>query len=439
MGTESLDSAASAKRRSRIGRLLKRTRMFLNEDKDEAGVRKAASSLASRKIYVNIAVPDDEMATHAQHYCTNAITTSQYTLVNFLPKNLSRQFRRVANIYFLVLTILQLITYFAVGSRFLTVVPIILVLAITAIKDAFEDWRRHISDNHFNETRTRIVRNMRNTNLLWQDKQAESAKSSWIHRIRIRIARRLNRRTWYNQIPAHWEESNNPVDSSQPPHLDEQAKWRSVRVGDMLILKTGDPVPADLLILSTSADDNGCYVETKNLDGETNLKPRSALAETAGVRDAEGCVRLQAVIESDPPTSNMTKLNGSLRVFSAPAVPEEGDDAFPAAPNDAISPISPFQTVASPISPLQAAAHANIAAAYSSLRSDDPFGDNSASTGNNYEMRMLGPKQTAPYKQSPLARSAARPSRGMPEFHGDDEPVPSYEQKTLSAGSPTNM
>ncbi|KAJ2548427.1 hypothetical protein EV175_004836, partial [Coemansia sp. RSA 1933] len=309
MGTESVNSAAGTKRR--LGWLFKRTQMFLTEDTDDAGVRKAAVKLPSRKVYVNMAVPDEEMAAHAQHYCTNAITTSQYTLINFLPKNLSRQFRRVANIYFLVLTILQLISYFAVGSRFLTVVPIILVLAITAIKDAFEDWRRHISDRHFNETQTRIVRNIRNTNLLWQDKQAESAKGSWSHRTRIRIARRLDRRTWYNQIPAHWEESQNPVDSSQPPHLNEEAKWRSVRVGDMLILKTGDPVPADLLILSTSADDSGCYVETKNLDGETNLKPRAAIAETSGVRDAEGCARLQAISESDPPSANMTKLNGS--------------------------------------------------------------------------------------------------------------------------------
>ncbi|KAJ2789180.1 hypothetical protein GGI18_002550, partial [Coemansia linderi] len=115
-----------------------------------------------RRIFVNRAVPADDLAHHADNFCTNAITTSQYTLLNFLPKNLSRQFRRVANIYFLALTVLQLINYFAVGNRFLTVVPIILVLSITAIKDAYEDTQRHISDRLFNETHTRIVRNLRN-------------------------------------------------------------------------------------------------------------------------------------------------------------------------------------------------------------------------------------------------------------------------------------
>ncbi|KAI8325008.1 phospholipid-translocating P-type ATPase, partial [Martensiomyces pterosporus] len=273
----------------------------------------------SRKIYLNIDVPQDKLPSHAEHYCTNAITTSQYTYVNFLPKNLSRQFRRVANIYFLVLTVLQLIGYFALGSWILTILPILLVLAITAIKDAFEDWRRHISDNHFNETGTRIVRNLRNTNLLWQDNQADLARTKRMHHLRIQFARRLNKKTWYNQLPSEWEESQNPVDPAKPPVLNEEARWRNVRVGDFVILKTGDPAPADMLMLATSAEDGSCYVETKNLDGETNLKPRSALAETSGVRDAEGCARTRAVVEVDPPTSNMTKINGSIRIFSTPA------------------------------------------------------------------------------------------------------------------------
>ncbi|KAJ2543422.1 phospholipid transporting ATPase, partial [Coemansia sp. RSA 1933] len=130
----------------------------------------------------------------------------------------------------------------------------------------------------------------------------------------------------------------------------------------------------------------------------------------------------------------MTKLNGSLHVFSAPAVPEEGEDAFSSGPNDVINPVSPFQTVTSAVSPLQAAAHANIAAAYGNFRSDDLYGD-SSNNSNSYEMRMLGSgKQAQQYIQSPLAK---RPSGGIPEFHGDDEPA--YEQKTVGAGSPTKI
>ena len=39
----------------------------------------------------------------------NQIITSKYTLLNFVPKNLFLQFRRVGNFYFLMTTIIQVI------------------------------------------------------------------------------------------------------------------------------------------------------------------------------------------------------------------------------------------------------------------------------------------------------------------------------------------
>ena len=53
--------------------------------------------------------------------------------------------------------------------------------------------------------------------------------------------------------------------------------WKDVKVGDVLRIYNNDEVPADLVILATSDEDNCCYVETKNLDGETNLKVKQAL------------------------------------------------------------------------------------------------------------------------------------------------------------------
>ncbi|KAJ2796875.1 hypothetical protein H4R20_005386, partial [Coemansia guatemalensis] len=420
----STDSAsATSAKKPMYRRVLRRTAGLFSEGPKEHGARKAAASLPSRRIYVNMEVPEDELPTHAQHYCTNAITTSQYTLISFLPKNLGRQFRRVANIYFLVLTILQLISYFSVGSRFLTVVPIILVLAITAIKDAFEDWRRHISDKHFNETPTRLVRNLRNTNMLWQEKQSEAARHSMLLAQRIRLARQLDRKTWYNQVPSNWEESENPVDPSQPPMLDEHAKWRNVRVGDFVILRTGDPAPSDILILATSADDGSFYVETKNLDGETNLKQRASVAETAGVRDPEGCSRLCAVIEVDAPTSNMTKLNGSIRILSVPAAPESEESPTHSTPITA----RPLQSPGPPpqfssTSPRQ--------------MSSTPF----STAGENYEMRLLGPRQAQPLRQSPLALPPTK-SEFSSHFRGDDElgdAPPSYDMDTAVPSSSTD-
>ncbi|KAJ2687427.1 hypothetical protein IWW39_002956 [Coemansia spiralis] len=400
-------SPASNARLPLYKRLFKSSKAPAPESTTDTGVRQAVANMPPRRIFVNRAVPADDLAHHADNFCTNAITTSQYTLLNFLPKNLSRQFRRVANIYFLALTVLQLINYFAVGNRFLTVVPIILVLSITAIKDAYEDTQRHISDRLFNETHTRIVRNLRNVNLLWQDQQTEAAKSKRLLDFRIRLARRMKRKTWYNQIPHDWEESRNPVDTSNPPVLDEDAKWRNVRIGDFVILKTGDPAPADILILSTSADDGGCYVETKNLDGETNLKPRASLIETAGLRDAEGCGRLQAVVDIDPPSSNMTRLNGSITIYSTPATGPSSATPPRLASERQISPTSPFNP--SSISPTSA----------TSPRSN---GNTIILSADSYEMRVLGQKQnTVPFRQSPLATATARPPLAS-HFGSDDEP-----------------
>uniref|UniRef100_A0A8C7DFF7 Phospholipid-transporting ATPase n=1 Tax=Oncorhynchus kisutch TaxID=8019 RepID=A0A8C7DFF7_ONCKI len=70
---------------------------------------------------------------------TNAIKTSKYNTFNFLPLNLFEQFQRIANAYFLILLILQVIPAISSLSWFTTVVPLVLVLSVTAVKDATDD------------------------------------------------------------------------------------------------------------------------------------------------------------------------------------------------------------------------------------------------------------------------------------------------------------
>lgn len=50
--------------------------------------------------------------------------------------------------------------------------------------------------------------------------------------------------------------------------------WRDVRVGDMVHLSNNEVVPADMLLLRSSDPHGICYLDTCNLDGETNLKQR---------------------------------------------------------------------------------------------------------------------------------------------------------------------
>lgn len=81
----------------------------------------------------------------------NSVVTSKYNLVTFIPRSLFEQFRRIANIYFLVISVLMMLgTYTTLFTSpltpFSTLIPLILVLGVTMIKDGAEDLKRHRSD-----------------------------------------------------------------------------------------------------------------------------------------------------------------------------------------------------------------------------------------------------------------------------------------------------
>ncbi|XP_035766584.1 probable phospholipid-transporting ATPase IM [Neolamprologus brichardi] len=160
-------------------------------------------------------------------YATNAIKTSKYNFFTFLPLNLFEQFQRIANAYFLFLLVLQVIPQISSLSWFTTVVPLILVLTVTAAKDATDDINRHRSDNRVNNRKVQVL-----------------------------IDRKLR-----------------------------SEKWMNVQVGDIIKLENNQFVTADLLLLSSSEPLNLVYIETAELDGETNLKVRQALPVTGDLGD----------------------------------------------------------------------------------------------------------------------------------------------------------
>ncbi|KAI9331224.1 hypothetical protein DFJ73DRAFT_85001 [Zopfochytrium polystomum] len=195
---------------------------------------------------------------------SNKITTSKYTLLTFLPKNLFEQFRRVANLFFLTVAILQFFPDYQVIDPVVAALPFIFIIAITALKDAIEDLRRHQSDERMNGLPVRVARS-----------------PEWFN----------SNQPFFEEPPQHWATSRNKQKqrrtecTTEPPHdLDPrwvEISWGNVQIGDIVLIQNDDPIPADLIILSSSEPDCLCYVETKNLDGETNLKIRQGLEETA--------------------------------------------------------------------------------------------------------------------------------------------------------------
>ena len=85
--------------------------------------------------------------------------------------------------------------------------------------------------------------------------------------------------------------------------------WRDVKIGDVLKVQENEAIPADLIILKTDKD-NICYVETKNLDGETNLKHKAAPLET--VELAESLYK-NITIESELPSDKIYSFRGVIK------------------------------------------------------------------------------------------------------------------------------
>uniref|UniRef100_A0A672U9I2 Phospholipid-transporting ATPase n=1 Tax=Strigops habroptila TaxID=2489341 RepID=A0A672U9I2_STRHB len=90
-------------------------------------------------------------------------------------------------------------------------------------------------------------------------------------------------------------------------------KWRDICVGDIVRLHKESFVPADMLLLCSSEPSSLCYVETVDIDGETNLKFRQALLVTHQelVRE-ESMAAFDGRVTCEEPNSRMHSFTGTL-------------------------------------------------------------------------------------------------------------------------------
>ncbi|KAL0354530.1 UNVERIFIED_CONTAM: putative phospholipid-transporting ATPase 4 [Sesamum radiatum] len=100
----------------------------------------------SRTVYCN----QPHMHTQKPNkYCTNYISTTKYNILTFLPKAIFEQFRRVANLYFLLAAVLSLTPVSPFGPLSM-IAPLAFVVGLSMAKEALEDWRRFIQDMKVN-------------------------------------------------------------------------------------------------------------------------------------------------------------------------------------------------------------------------------------------------------------------------------------------------
>ncbi|ETW00410.1 hypothetical protein H310_07047 [Aphanomyces invadans] len=223
----------------------------------------------TRTVHVNNDVENARLRQQFK-YTNNWVSTSKYTMFNFVPKTILEFFRVVANGYFLCISLLQVLTDWSPTNQYTTAGPLLIVLMVSMTKQAIEDKKRHDADA--------------------------------IQNCRI----------------CHVMTANGAIQEKQ---------WQDVQVGDILFLKDKDELPADVLILATSEEEGRCFVETCNLDGETNLKRRTAcepIAKLIGFRALNdpvideakhkaSCMAFRGSIEYEQPNNRLYNFTGVVK------------------------------------------------------------------------------------------------------------------------------
>ena len=82
----------------------------------------------------------------------------------------------------------------------------------------------------------------------------------------------------------------------------------------MLKICKNDKIPADVVLISTSMDEGACFVETSELDGETNLKRKTALTLTADLTSLEQVTRLKGMFTTEMPNERLSRLDGRVKI-----------------------------------------------------------------------------------------------------------------------------
>ena len=92
----------------------------------------------------------------------------------------------------------------------------------------------------------------------------------------------------------------------------KQVRWRDVVVGDIVQVQDRKFFPADLILLSSANPEGVAYIETMNLDGETNLKIKKALKRTWGFDSAPRLAELKAQVDCEQPNNSLYTFTGNL-------------------------------------------------------------------------------------------------------------------------------
>ena len=211
-------------------------------------------------------------------YISNVIRSSRYTVWTFLPRQLFAQFSKLANFYFLCVSILQMIPSLSTTGTYTTIIPLLFFVALSMAKEGYDDYRRYRLDK---------IENRRNTRAFRKEQASDTVG----------------------------KQGRGPLPPSNASPRWKTIKWEDVEVGDVVELERDDAVPADLALLHATGPNSIAYVETMALDGETALKSKQTLrALTEQCVDEAGLTRCAAHFVVEDPNIDLYSFEGRVTV-----------------------------------------------------------------------------------------------------------------------------
>jgi phospholipid-transporting ATPase len=229
----------------------------LNEDDDLEEMKEVqdGKTVAEHVVYINDSKKNRKNRGWWR-YPNNYIKSTKYTWWNFVPYNLFEQFRRVSNLYFLLTMIVTLIPNISPINPYTTIVPLVLILLLTMLKDGYEDFQRYLSDRKANNEPIHIV--------------------------------------------------------NLEGHPQKEPTYK-LEIGDIVRVDRDKPFPADIILLSSTNISGSCYVETANLDGETNLKTKRSVVMTQEYHNDNGKYGLlRGIVDMEKPNEHLDRFVGKL-------------------------------------------------------------------------------------------------------------------------------
>eukprot|EP00808_Paulinella_micropora_P007559 g34298.t1 len=201
-------------------------------------------------------------------YPDNYVVTSSYTIINFLPKNLWEQFQNVANIYFLLVGILQMIPSISTTGGIPTMYqPLSFILFVSALRAAVEDYAKHNSD---------------------------AKRNSFLYTV-------------------------------MTPHGPKQTPSGKLQVGQVVRVNKNEMFPTDMLFLGSHSKQGHCFIDKANLNGETALQIKNSIRQLKDVFATEdSALSFSCAIDYEQPNGNFDSLRGTMYLPGKESFPVDG-------------------------------------------------------------------------------------------------------------------